>query len=116
MKDKIDALEFFFVFAQPTIMMLPFILIVGYMASKAFAGTDQVLNESREGWDLIGGFMAMMGLCLFFGDNNVNNFYGLHGSNTKVFIISLATTLGGVGKLTGKMLEGLFKWMQNVKK
>lgn len=113
MKKIESAWEYFFVFAQPTIMMFPFILVVGYMASRAFAGADGKLNESREGWDLIGGFMAMMGLCLFFGHNNVRNFYGIEGSDSMVFIISLLTTLGGVGKLTSKILESAFHWIQN---
>lgn len=102
--DIISAWEYFFIFSQPTLVMSPVIIVTMYLAVQGFKGQDGMLNESREGWNVIAAAMAWMALCMYHGARNVNVFYGLGEMDNKTFWISVIITTGGVVKITTNAL------------
>lgn len=104
--------EFLLIFSFPLMLMALPMFVVGYLATKAFAGADGKLNESKEGWDLISGFIAMMGLALFFGSILISIFYELTLPEY-VFWITLASISGIVGKATSKSIDSIFLFITN---
>lgn len=90
---------------------LLFIAIKGMW--KAFSGEDGELNSSAEGWDLLAGIMALMGINFYYGYKLLEAYYHLEGSvDAYTFWVTVITVLGGAAKATPKVVEWLIKYVK----
>ncbi len=109
--NEIDgAIEFAFIYSIPFILTSPLLFIAIRGMLKAFSGSDGILNSSVEGWDLLAGILALMGINFYYGSKLLEVYYKVHGIvDAYTFWLTVIAVLGGAAKANPK----IFEWLIN---